>query len=55
MLLELYERRGVAIFKNGETAAYHTRGTWDFVDKNGTFQGYSTLTYKDGSTTITEV
>jgi len=45
-----YERRGVAIFKDGETAAYHTRGTWDFIDSNGPFQGYTTLTYKDGST-----
>ena len=50
----IYERRGVAIFKNGETAEYHTRGTFDFVDSNGPFQGYSTLTYKDGSITITK-
>ena len=47
-----YERRGVAIFKDGQTAAYHTRGTWDFIDSNGPFQGYTTLTYKDGSTTM---
>jgi hypothetical protein len=47
-----YERRGVAIFKNGETAAYHSRGIWDFVDSNGPFTGYTTLTYKDGSTTM---
>ena len=46
-----FERRGVAIFKNGETAAYHTRGTWD---SNGPFQGYSDLTFKDGSTTISK-
>jgi hypothetical protein len=50
----IYERRGVAVFKNGETAAYHSRGTWDFIDGNGPFQGYTTLTYKDGSTTITK-
>ena len=48
----LYERRGVAIFNNGETAAYHSRGTWDHIDENGTWQGYSTLTFKDGSTII---
>ena len=47
-----YERRGVAVFKNGETAAYHTRGTWDFIDSNGPFQGYTTLNYKDGSMTL---
>ena len=48
----LYERRGVAIFNNGETAAYHSRGTWDHIDENGTWQGYSTLTFEDGSTII---
>ena len=47
-----YERRGVAIYKDGQTAAYHSRGTWDFVDSNGPFTGYTTLTYKDGSTTM---
>ena len=50
----IFERRGVAIFKNGETAAYHTRGTWDFIDGNGQFTGYTTLTYKDGSMTISK-
>jgi hypothetical protein len=34
-----YEKREVAIFENGETAAYHTRGTWDCVDSNGSFHG----------------
>ena len=48
----LYERRGVAIFNNGETAAYHSKGTWDHIDENGTWQGYSTLTFEDGSTII---
>ena len=47
----IYERRGAAIFKNKETAAYHTRGTWDFVKSNGSFQGYTNLTYTDGSET----
>ena len=49
-----YERRGIAVFENGEVAAYHTIGTFDFVDANGPFHGYSTSTYKDGSTTITK-
>ena len=43
-----YERRGIALFENGEIAAYHTLGTFDFVDSNGPFHGYDTLTYKDG-------
>jgi hypothetical protein len=47
-----FERRGVALFENGEIATYHTIGTFDVVDSNGPFQGYSTMTYKDGSTTI---
>lgn len=48
----IYERRGLALFENGETAAYHTRGTFDFTKGNGPFQGYTTLKYKDGSTTM---
>ena len=49
-----YERMGVAIYKDGQTAAYHSKGTWDFVDSNGPFTGYATLTYKDGSTAMTK-
>ena len=48
----IYERRGVAMFKNGEIAAFHTRGTWDFIDSEGDFHGYTDLTYQDGSTTM---
>ena len=50
----LYERRGVVIFENGETAAYHTRGTADSIKGQGSFHGYSDILYKDGSTTIFE-
>jgi len=49
-----YERRGVAIFQNGETGAYHTTGTFDYIKGNGKFQGYSTITYKDGSTSTSK-
>lgn len=48
----IYERRGVAIFENGEVAAYHTRGIFDFTKGKGMFQGYSETKYKDGSTTM---
>ena len=48
----IYERRGLALFENGETAAYHSRGTFDFAKGSGPFQGYTSLKYKDGSTTI---
>ena len=48
----VYERRGVGVFENGETAAYHTRGTFDYTNGQGPFSGYTQLTYADGSTTI---
>ena len=50
----LYERRGVVIYENGETAAYHTRGTADTIKGLGSFHGYSDILYKDGSTQIWE-
>ena len=36
-----YERRGVAIFKNGETAEFHQEELWDFVNSNGLFKDIS--------------
>lgn len=48
----LYELRGVAIFENGEEAAYLNRGTLDLINKTGPYQSYCILTYKDGSTII---
>lgn len=53
-IIGFYERRGVAIFENGETGAYHTTGTFDYIKGNGEFNGYSTITYKDGSTTTSK-
>jgi hypothetical protein len=47
----VYERRGVAIFEN-EVAAVTAWGTFDMIKKEGSFQGYSQLTYEDGSTTL---
>jgi len=51
-IVGVYERRGVAVSEDGEVAAYHTRGTFDYIKRNGPFQGYTQLTYKDGSTTM---
>ena len=45
----LYVRRGVAIFEN-EVAPFMTMGTADLVKRLGPFQGYSQITFKDGST-----
>ena len=50
----LYERRGVVIYENGKTAAYHTRGTSDTIKGQGSFHGYSDILFKDGSTTMFE-
>ena len=50
-IVGLYERRGVAIFEN-DVAAFTTMGTLDFIKGQGPFQGYSQITFKDGSTAI---
>ena len=50
----LYQRRGVAVFEGGECAAYLTCGTGDFTKGQGPFQGYTQLTYKDGSKTFSK-
>jgi hypothetical protein len=49
-MLGLFERKGVAVFKDGENAVFHTYGTVDSIDGNGKAQGYSTYTFPDGST-----
>ena len=53
-VLIIYQRRGLAIFQGGECAAYLTCGTADFAKGKGPFQGYTQLTYKDGSTTLSK-
>lgn len=51
-MVGMYERRGVTNFKSGETAAYHTRGTYDFTMGKGLFSGYTDMTYNDGSMVV---
>ena len=53
-VVALYERRGVAICEDGETSAYHTRGTADLIKGQGTYHGYTDYTYEDGSIAIFE-
>ena len=36
-IVGLYERRGVAVFENGETAAQLTRGSFDYINGQGPF------------------
>ncbi len=45
----LFERRGVAIFEN-EVAALELWGTFDYIKKQGPWEGYARITFKDGST-----
>ena len=51
-IIGVFERRGVAILETGEVAAYLMRATFDLIKRHGPVQGYSQLTYKDGSTTV---
>jgi len=53
-VVALYERRGVAIYENGETAAYHTRGMSESIKGESSFHGYSDYLFEDGSTIMTE-
>ena len=50
--LILAERRGVAVFEDGTVAAYHTRIMGDLTKSHGPCQGYTDLTYPDGSKAI---
>jgi hypothetical protein len=50
-VIGVVERRGVAIFENGETATYHAWFTLDSISGQGaSFRGYSSLSFVDGST-----
>ncbi len=51
-VIGVMEKRGVAVFETGEVAAYLMRATFDLIERQGPLQGYSQLTYKDGSTTV---
>ncbi len=45
----VFERRGVAIFEN-EVAVLELQGTFDSIKKQGAWETYSQITFKDGST-----
>jgi len=51
----ILERGGVAIYENGETAAYHSRLTFDSI-KGGdaSFSGYCNISFADGSISMTK-
>ena len=51
-LIGVVERRGVAIYENGETAASHAMVNFDLSKEGGTWEGYEELNFADGSITI---
>lgn len=51
-IIGVAERRGVAIYENGETAAYHSRLTFDTTKGEGSWKGYADLNFADGSIII---
>jgi hypothetical protein len=51
-VIGVLERRGVAIYENGEIAAYHGMISFDAFKEQATWSGYSEISYADGSMTI---
>ena len=49
VVIGLIDRKGLSMFENGDIATTTCRGTFD--SKKG-FQGYSALTFEDGSTIV---
>ena len=49
VVIGVMDRKGLSMFKNGDIATTACRGTFD--TKKG-FQGYSSLTFEDGSTIV---
>jgi prepilin-type processing-associated H-X9-DG protein len=49
-IVGVLEKRGVAIFEKGETAAYHAWSTFDSIKgQKGSGMGYSNYSFADGS------
>ena len=46
------EHRGLMSLDTGEVATHISRLTFDYTNGSGTFQGYSSVTFEDGSTKI---
>lgn len=54
-IIGVMERRGVAIYENWETAAYHSQIIFDSIKGQGaTFSGYANLSFADGSSIISK-
>ena len=53
-IIGLYDQTGLASFDTGEVASVATKGTLDYIKGSGTIQGYTILTFEDGSTMTTK-
>jgi len=53
-VIGLYEHTGGGYFETGEVASVMEKGTIDYIKGNGTSQGYTRLTFEDGSTIDTK-
>ncbi len=54
-VIGFYERQGEATYEDGETAKQILRCTFDMNRGAGPFQGYSQLTFKDGSAMLVKI
>jgi hypothetical protein len=50
----LYKGEGVELQKGGELVSTLNRGYLDYIKGKGPFQGYTTSTYRDGSTIVSK-
>ncbi len=54
-VIGFYERQGDVEYEDGETAKQLLRCTFDMVRGVGSFEGYSQIAFKDGSTFLVKV
>ena len=53
-IIGIYDQTGLASFETGEVASFALKGTLDYIKGSGTIQGYTILTFEDGSTMTTK-
>ena len=51
-IMGIYEHRGVALFPDGQAAAFEDQGSFDMYEPDGSHLGYVKLSFNDGSLII---
>jgi hypothetical protein len=51
-VIGFFSRSGLAFFEDGEVAQFSSRGTFDYINGEGPYQGYAKYIFKDGSTIV---